>query len=337
MSNKLTSSIILEYLDKYPYMQNLTLAKRIFYGDFGHLWQGKDDTAIIEKIRNMIRTYRGKNGKQAKKEVKINRHYDDKIVPEVRESVAQYMKPFCFSSNDNKIYLGADTQIPFHDKRAIDEWFRYGLMINPTTILLNGDIMDFYEHSVFLKNPSMMNIKGAIDTGVAFIRYVREQFPKCRIVWKIGNHEFRLERWAYNKPELFGLQIAHLNLTKLFGLNDLGIELVRPYQKMQVGPHLTGFHGHELKLTSIQVNPARSAYLKAKCCCFVSHSHRDSSHTEKTSQGQYISTWSTGCLCNLEPEFCSENSWTHGGATINYDGKKDFQFRINKIVNYTVQ
>ena len=80
---------------------------------------------------------------------------------------------------------------------------------------------------------------------------------------------------------------------------------------------LAVFHGHELPsgLTN-PVNMARGAFLRMVDSVLVGHGHRSSNHTEPDWQKREITTWSQGCLCDMNPEYARINKWNHGFATI---------------------
>ena len=56
----ISGKIIKEYLERFPNVQTLTLAKKIYR-------ENKEAFASIETVRSSIRFYRGKSGKQLRK------------------------------------------------------------------------------------------------------------------------------------------------------------------------------------------------------------------------------------------------------------------------------
>ena len=55
--------IVIDYIRRYGSVQNLTLAKYID-ADYPDIWHGE-----VEKIRTMIRDYRGVRGKKARRQL----------------------------------------------------------------------------------------------------------------------------------------------------------------------------------------------------------------------------------------------------------------------------
>ena len=69
----LRRKVLCEYLDKYPKVANLTLA-RIVYRDHPEIFES------IEKARAQIRVYRGAYGKYARETMSFNKYFkNDKL------------------------------------------------------------------------------------------------------------------------------------------------------------------------------------------------------------------------------------------------------------------
>lgn len=136
-----------------------------------------------------------------------------------------------------------------------------------------------------------------------------------RVMWKLGNHEYRLERYLMQRaPELFETDIV--SYSTLCDLDKRGVELV-PANAHIVHHELTILHGHEWSSrSSSSVNQARGNFLQALDCTLSGHGHRSSHHHEPTLRGRPISCWSVGCLCDLHPEYRQLNKWNHGYAVL---------------------
>jgi len=87
-------------------------------------------------------------------------------------------------------------------------------------------------------------------------------------------------------------------------------------------------HGHELpKGVSAPVNPARGAFMRTLSTVLVGHSHRSSGHAESDMWHDETFCWSTGCLCDLTPEYARINRWNWGFAlaTVHEDQSFDVE------------
>ena len=93
---------------------------------------------------------------------------------------------------------------------------------------------------------------------------------------------------------------------------------------------LNVIHGHEYRFSiSNPVNPARGFFLRTKTHVLGSHFHQPSHHSETNLEGCMISAWSTGCLCNVHPEYSPINNWGQGFAFVVVD--KEGAFRVENL------
>jgi hypothetical protein len=199
-------------------------------------------------------------------------------------------------------------------------------------ILLNGDIADHYSISRWQTDPRLRDFPGEINAVKFFLKGLREQFPKARIIYKHGNHEERYDKFLQLKaPEL--LEVEQFSWKSIFGLDDYGIELVTNKRPIKLG-ELNVIHGHEYVFQiSNPVNPARGLYLRSKVHCLGGHFHQTSQHSEKNLEQSVVSTWSTGALCDLHPEYRPLNPWNHGFAFVETDHAGAFRVDNLRIVD----
>ncbi|MDW8003087.1 MAG: hypothetical protein RMJ39_10610, partial [Deltaproteobacteria bacterium] len=122
-----------------------------------------------------------------------------------------------------------------------------------------------------------------------------------------------------------------LAMEALLRLPERGIELIDLNQIVYMG-ELPVFHGHEIRYIQA-VNPARMLFMRIKQWGLMAHAHQTSEHTEKNLQGTYLTTWSVGCLCNLNPEWNPYgNSWNHGFAIVEVTDKGFFNVENKRIL-----
>jgi len=135
----------------------------------------------------------------------------------------------------------------------------------------------------------------------------------------------RLPRYYItHAPELADSPLACMET--LLGFEERKIEFLDYFQKVMAGM-LPIIHGHEIRAISRAVNPARGLYLKAKTFCACSHCHTPSMHSAKDIHGNLLTTWSFGCLCDLEPDWNPfGNDWGWGFAFVNIE--KDGSFEV---------
>ncbi len=74
-------------------------------------------------------------------------------------------------------------------------------------VLILGDLQDHFELSRFSKDPNQRRYRDELDDVNVFFDAIQKQFPKAQIIWKLGNHEFRLHNFLRTKaPELFDME-----------------------------------------------------------------------------------------------------------------------------------
>jgi len=327
--NPMIGHIVKEYIARFPKTPNATLAKTIM----------KNVPTLFvttDAARSSIRYYKGKTGKKRKDKLADTQFIQDEDgalcpfenLPEGITSLTDWT-PYQISPGKHLI-LG-DIHAPYHVKEALITALKYGKQDKVDTVILNGDIIDFYTLSRFEKDPRARDIKYEVDTVKSILRIIRSNFPDAKILFKSGNHDIRLERYLKVKaPELLGLEI--LNIRQLLELDKYGIECIPDKNIIKIGL-LNLVHGHEFgRSISSPVNPARGLYLRGKAMAMCSHFHRTSDHTEKSMEDDVISCWSTGCLCELKPAYLPINKWNHGFARVNSFENGEFEVYNKKII-----
>ena len=156
----------------------------------------------VDKVRRIIRYYTGQGGERQRK-AKImdappaHRGAAQKRGKSIPESHARRHKPF--EIEGKRIGIISDVHIPYHDPAAICAALDYFQKKEVDTILMNGDILDFWKISRFLKKGNKPDLVEEIEAGREFLEWLRWQFPEARIYYKLGNHEARWELYLWEK------------------------------------------------------------------------------------------------------------------------------------------
>lgn len=303
-----------EYVTRYPRHSQREVA-RILQAEHPHTWPSWESVYMcVRRVCGGATTSGHENARhKPPPSYQKQKIASGTSIPALPKSKASDWKPY--KLDGKRILVLSDVHVPYHDTTALSLALKWGKSRNADTVFLNGDIADFYSISRFETNPEERDFPGELDSVRQFLRYVRTQFPKARIVYKLGNHEERWWHWMWRKaPELMGCDF--MDFTTMTGCNDLGIQVVSDQRIVMVGK-LPVLHGHEWRAgISTPVNPARGAFLKAIECAMQGHLHRTSEHTETSLLNKTITCWSTGCLCDLHPEYARVNRWNHGFAEI---------------------
>jgi len=320
------ADIVRSYLERFPDTENLTLAKIL----------NKELPTVFmspESARDIIRRLRGAKGKRHIKYATDKSAFkplgwQKDVIP---KTLARTREPIVLSGA-LKVLILSDIHIPYHDEVAVAAAIAHGKKKKPDVIILNGDIGDFYGVSRHDKDPRR-SLADELDAIRQFLFYLRKQFPNARILYKIGNHEARMEMFLVkNAPVLLG--VSDFELPVLLKFDESRIELVPSLTLIRLGS-LPIYHGHELPQgMSSPVNPARGIWMRVQESLICGHWHRTSEHTESTGLNKKLSScWSTGCLCDLTPDYAIVNRWNHGFAWVETQADGNYEVTNHKIIN----
>mgnify|MGYP001549377796 CR=1 FL=1 len=205
----------------------------------------------------------------------------------------------------NKFVVLSDIHFPYQDNKAIKAVYKFLEQHPVDTIILNGDILDFYDVSSFDKDPSRINsLQAEINLAQKFFKKLRDLSPNSRIVFVKGNHSERIERYLKKHPELYSLDA--LKLPNLLGLDKFNIEYKDKGFKLG---GLKIIHGDIVRKYSGY--SARAEMEKHDSSGISSHTHRGSAYYYRTPE-RYLAWFESFCLCDLNPEYINEPNWQQG-------------------------
>lgn len=228
----------------------------------------------------------------------------------------------------------SDLHVPHHCVRSIEAALAYGDDYGPDSILINGDLFDFYQISRFDKNPTLPKVYAELLAGGDFLDHVRQRFQRAKIYFKLGNHDERWTKYLHqNAPLLAEVPEVSESWKIPSGIIRNRVTVIDNQQPVMLG-RLMVLHGHEAgKGGGSSVNPARGSFMKHLTCVLSGHLHKQSEHTEATSDGRVIACWSTGCLCHMHPEYARLNKWSSGFATVDVKRSGDYKVQLHRIID----
>jgi len=92
-----------------------------------------------------------------------------------------------------------DLHIPYHDPAAVMLSLEIFKDAGVNEIVLNGDVLDFYNLSRYEKHPDMQEkLEDELNAGKAFFKMLRTMFPNEKIMFIYGNHEDRLNSYVFD-------------------------------------------------------------------------------------------------------------------------------------------
>lgn len=316
--------IVKDFIAKNPDMPYKQMA-RILYKKNPEMWFSAEST------RRLIRYHVGSAGSQSRASLP-----KDFIMPPKRtvtygmpKSDCNKREVFNIPSGVRRLGILSDIHLPYHDEVALSVAVAYLKEAKIDALLLNGDTMDFYGMSTHEKDPRKRRFKAEIDCFKEFIEWIKQELD-VPIYFKVGNHEYRYERWMMLKaPEL--LDIDSFKFSEVLQFGKHGIIEIGSSTRIKAGK-FSIYHGHEFK-GSGGVNPARWLSLKAKISSAVGHFHKASEHVWRDSDDVTRACYSFGCLCDMSPEYLPENEWTQGFAILHLDKNGDYVMNNKKIIN----
>lgn len=303
--------LVLDYLTRFPDTPSLSLARKIYNENI-------EVFPTLEAVRTRVRYYKGATGKANKKRVSRKDHFKPKgtqfawnKIPD-GEVVIDWNTPKIVDAE--KVLVISDVHVPYHDKEALVMALEYGYKIGVDALYINGDFLDCYQLSRYIRDPRLRSFAEELDAAKMVLEEIADNLD-VRKWFKIGNHDVRYELYMMLKaPEL--LDIPDFNLANILKLEKMGYEVVESKEWAKING-LPVLHGHETGRTMYNpVNPARGAFLHSLDSVLIGHHHQPSSHTDKTLLNKIISCWSIGCLCDLHPAYMPKNRWSHGFAII---------------------
>lgn len=334
------TELVRTYLLENPTLPSRTIARHLFEKHAG-IWPNAD------AVRKCVLRYRGANGKSHGLKCIIappSRLSSGGVTLEKNPfylplSDERDWRPFVITvaKEDNSLIL-SDLHFPYHNIKAIKAAIGEGKRRKVSRIILNGDTIDFYQISRFNRDPRMRPLvtakgrDGELDMVKDFLQELRDHFPNAVIIWKDGNHDDRLFIFLMaHAKELVGLE--SLTIPALLDFVPLRIEYVTDKRPIVLGKNNI-IHGHEYPSAMIgPVNPARGLFLRAKTNAICGHYHQVSEHSEPNLKGELIGCWSTGCLCELHPNYMPLNKWSHGFAIQTTAPDGSFEVDNKKIID----
>ncbi len=321
MAKTEVSELAKELCKKYPDHPARSLAKVLV--------KQCNNAVTLETARAMIRTCFGSFG----------RKYRDKATSprklrkpghrvQMPKSKAEDWVPFELPISSGKLGIISDMHVPFHCEVALGSAVEHLKQEKIKCLLINGDGMDFYSISRWEKRPSKRDFMGELKECRLLLQWLRQEFPRIPIIYKLGNHEERWEKWLWeHAPEIS--EEPEMGFSTWLHCDKYKIDVIGDQRIIMVG-NLPVLHGHELGRSVFNpVNPARGAYLRAQHTILISHHHQTSGHADTNLFHHETFVWSIGCLCELTPSYMKVNRHNHGFAVVEL--MKNGDFNVNNL------
>lgn len=317
-----------QYRDKFGMEMNMSALARKMYADNAAVFDSFEDA------RSKLRYIEGKAGVGHRKKVINTKYYMSEnrtTTPyHIPEPDGEDLEPYKLPTQFNDFILAGDFHVPYHRTEPILAMMNYAKENNIKQLFLNGDLLDNTPFTRWQRDPiKPEDVKKWFDTAIDLLKAFKKQFDE--IYWLEGNHDFWYERYLIQKaPELFGDE--YYRLENRLRLDEIGVKFIQQKYLVKAG-HLNIVHGHLLfRGGGGYANAARMLYMKTKANTIASHVHVESSHTEPDLNDKIVTTFTTGCMCTLRPEYQPYGGKAcHGFAHIQVQKNRDFTVKNYRI------
>ena len=210
-----------------------------------------------------------------------------------------------------RVLVFNDQHLPFHCPYALNVSLMAAKDVGINEIIINGDLLDFYSINMHQKNKHpgvMQDLESELIAGREFLEKLRDHFPKAKIHFIFGNHEYRLERFIIQECKSF------YNLLKLedqLNLDKLNITWQQYNDYYDLCEGLRVQHSPP----SYGVNGARTSLLMKHDMSYIwGCTHRKQSASITTASGKVINAYFNGWLgsTTLTDEHRNVFSYTKG-------------------------
>lgn len=195
-----------------------------------------------------------------------------------------------------RIIITSDHQCRYNDLETEKSVLKFVRDFKPTTVVVNGDLVDLESVGKYRKTPeAMQSLVADIDAGKQVLKNLRKAAPDADIHFTFGNHEDRMANFILDKaPELFSL--SGVTLETLLETEKLGITVHKPWGAGLDWNDVFIYHG---TLVSKHSGASAKAEREVDGGSGVSgHTQRVGMHAVSERSG--VHTWiEGGCMCNV--------------------------------------
>jgi len=266
----------------------------------------------IEQARGVVRKVTGSAGFRDRNTIKDAEKikYFHSTLPDIVSQPQVNNEPVIVP--EERAVLWNDLHGPWFDKEAIERALRES---DSDTLILNGDVADFYWVSRFHKDPKMaVRFEVELQKIRDFLFWVRDKFDN--VYYKLANHEDRLPHFLSNNAKELA-NLPELQTESLLKFEELNIKVIGTHQHIEFDD-LDIVHGHELRVMG-GVNLGLS-YAKAwqgfkgrmDVKIMAAHHHRFNHGVINNPDGSKAYGWVNGCLCQRSVGYAPKNNWQHG-------------------------
>lgn len=190
----------------------------------------------------------------------------------------------------------SDVHFPFEHSKLLNTSIDIIREEKVNTLVLGGDIIDFYTTSSFVIDKTAVFISQEIERTTEFLASLRRKF-KGEIIYLSGNHEERIQKYILKRADVLAPLLKNkLSLTELLQLEKHKIQYCdKPFR---IGK-LYYLHGHEKRMTAQVVHAALNILRWLNRSFIAGHFHRFQMTLIKEVDKSLKGGWISGCLMDI--------------------------------------
>ncbi len=212
---------------------------------------------------------------------------------------------------NNEVFFIADLHIPYEDKAKVNRTLDDISRETPDIVVLGGDILDFYTISRFRKDPDRASqLQKELNKYYNFMTRLRK-VHSGQLIYLVGNHEERLEKYLMENPELHGLDV--LQLPNLLKADKYNMNVTDEWTYKDV------LFKHGDRVTKYN---AAAELIRENMSGISGHKHNYNvaSNTTRTSNATWISA---PCLCDIiKADYVKNPNWQQGYVVMRFNKRK---------------
>jgi predicted phosphodiesterase len=223
-----------------------------------------------------------------------------------------------------------DIHYPHHEKKAMAAIVKFLADFKPDYLIYLGDQLSLDMVSFWTKDKPLLKegqrLHYEYDGFDKEILSVHEKIvgKKCQKVWFVGNHEYRVQRYLEQTPELEGLLEAETYLK----LKKRGFKVIEFNKIYELGK-LMLIHGWYYN----RYHAAKTVEQFENSVCYAhTHNPQEFFKVSPIDSSKYHGAFCLPCLCSLNPDYHKNkpNNWINGFGVVYLH--EDGFFNLYKVI-----
>lgn len=239
-------------------------------------------------------------------------------------------------SKPEKWVIIGDTQVPFHDPRAVELAAQVIEDYNPDHLVENGDMIDFW--SISKHQPrraeilASVTLQEEIDRTISVEEILARRLKKtCKRHIVAGNHEDRLERFLGSGAQSVLGSLRSLHIPEVFDYRKRGYSSYHPYgEGIWIADNLFVYHGN--CVSSTPGDSVKKEIINIGASVIMNHVHRRADIRFKQGKHEHRGI-ENGCLCQLSSSYKAMTNWAHAMTLVNKYDERHWTAEIVDIIH----